>query len=755
MAGRERGVSLDVTPNAKNFWRDLDAQLKPGAKGAGDSVARTLAKTIGAAGPRAAREFARQFKATLTAELKGYRPVVNVGVDTRAAKAEILSLKKDVSGLDGHRIDIRADADTAAAMAKLAALKKEVDGLDGKQVKVNASADTAGASSGLLQTVALWTAAASAAVPVTAVLGAGVLSLAGGLGAAGLGFGGLAAVAVPALTRIKNSLDAQSKAQKNSAAAAVAAQTQASAEASAQAGLAAAVREAAQAHQQALDQVRSSEQQLTSAQQSALDAQRALTAARRDAARALADMSNSATDARLAERQATFDLADAQTHYNAVAGNPASSRDQVARAKLALDQARQELKERHLATQRAIADEKVAQKAGVEGSDAVRTAREQLKAANQQVAGSELALARAQQNVGRVDQQNADRIASARRALNDTMARGALAQDKINASTVALSAPAQALARHWKALTSEYTRWNKALEPAVLPLFTKGVDLARRALPQLTPLVRGAAGAVSGLLGDVAKAATSPFWKRLAGNLTRLAPTAITSLGHTAGNLGTGLAGIFSAFLPSAPIVLRFIERISAKFAEWGKNLGSSKQFADFMAYVKANAPTLISDVVEIAKAIGNIIKALAAFGPDVLAGVGLLAKLVAGMDPHTVQAIAVALVSVAAAQKAIKVGTGIKDSVTAAKDLASSAKKAAGKIHDLGLAQKGLAGVKALRDAGGAALTAAKNVGKLAGSYLLVGARPPSRRPGPSRSRPRRSRWPPRRRCGWPSSGC
>ncbi|MCW2920031.1 MAG: hypothetical protein JWN52_8099, partial [Actinomycetia bacterium] len=479
-----------------------------------------------------------------------------------AAAESTKALKRSLEELN-KRVNVGVDADTGKARAELAAAKAEADRLDGKKADVKVNAD-AGAAMAAIQSVGM-ALAGLAAIPVGATLGAGVLALVPSFAAAGIGAAGLAAVAVPAISDIKAALQAQTQAQAHSGAAAVASQSKALAMAGAQQQVASAVRQAAYAHVQALQQVQQAEQSLTQAQQGAVQAQRDLVQARKDAAKQLQDQANNSADAQLAERQATFDLTDAQTNYNKVASNPASTKDQIARAKLVLDQARQNLKERHLATERAIADEKAGAKAGVEGSDAVRQARLKLAQANQQVANAEKSLAQARAGVARADRQSADAVASARRGLTAASLQGAGASNALNAAMAKLSPSARNLMGHWTGLKGAFDSWRKSMEPTVLPIFGRALDMLKGQIPSLTPIVKGAAGAVNGLVTDLGKNAKSPFWSQFKKNLTALVPTALTGFGKTAGNVATGLAGVINAFLPYAPSLLDWIVKISGK----------------------------------------------------------------------------------------------------------------------------------------------------------------------------------------------
>lgn len=198
MAGTEGGVSLDVTPNAKDFWKQLDAQLKPGAKNAGDSVGKVLTKAIADAGGPAAKRFALKFKTSLRAELKAFKPTVNVDLDSGKALAQIAEIDDRLKGLEEVHIDVGVD--TSETMARLAALEAEIDRLKAKTDKPGGGGkDKGGFLGGIAKDASLAriaiVALGPAAIPVLGAVAAAAFPIAGALGAAGIAAGAFGIVA--------------------------------------------------------------------------------------------------------------------------------------------------------------------------------------------------------------------------------------------------------------------------------------------------------------------------------------------------------------------------------------------------------------------------------------------------------------------------------------------------------------------------------------------------------------------------------
>ena len=525
---------------------------------------------------------------------------LQVNADISRALLEIHRLRAALPG--NHHFNIFAN--TSQAQQMLHMLMSQMQG-------VGSSASGAAPQVGGLAAALSSSGVGTAALAAAAILATpAILGLAAAAVAAGAGVGAMALVAVPAIGEISEALQAQKQAQANATQQAVASQAREMAIAGARRGLAAAVRNASYQHEQALEGVRDAEDRLAQTQRSALQAQQAINAAREDARRSLQDMANQVADARLAVRQSTLDLADSQNQYNKTLADPSASDADKARAKLRVDQARQNLKEQRLMLQRLVKDEAAARKAGVDGSDQVTQARERLRQANQQVAQSEQALAKARQNVARVDRQSADAVTSARSALTSATMQGAAANSQLNQAMSALSPSALKLMNDWKGLQSAFDTWRKALEPTVLPLFSQGIEILKGQLPSLTPLVKNAAGAFSDVIGEVAKAANSPAFAQFKNQLATAAGPAIRGFGKVAITLATGIGQIIQPFLPLMPQIMSFFDKLASGLMT-GLVTAANAIASVTGPLLDALGPTIQTLFVQVGNIVGQLFKTL------------------------------------------------------------------------------------------------------------------------------------------------
>ncbi|MFH8799681.1 hypothetical protein ACH4F6_08815 [Streptomyces sp. NPDC017936] len=608
---------------------------------------------------------------------------IGIDVDAGTATAAMARLQERLERLSASSANVQVRIDTAAAAAQLAAMQAQVNSLDGQTADVDVDADTRPAIQGFsaLTTAAL--AFGPAILPVLPVVAAGLGAIAAAGVAAAAGIGGIALVAVPAFKQIGTVLQAQ-KAAQDAAAQSTAAGGQAAAQAasrslqlaSAQQAVASAERngarqvaqaqaqvtqarraaaqvaaQASQRAQQAARAVEDAEDALSDAQKAAARAQRDLTDARRTAAQELQDLNNRLTDSVLSQRDAELSLTEATRERDAVLSSATSTELDKQRAILAYDQAVQRLKEQTTETARLKKETAAANKAGVEGSKTVRTAQEQLAAAQEAVADKAQALRDAQADQARQQIESAQAIADAQQRIVDAQANVGVAQEQAAEQAASAArqlqqaqlsaaggtdAAAQAQAKYrqelakltpaarttmtaYTNLRGAFSAWSRSLQPQVMPIFTRALDGMRRALPGLTPLVTGAADAISGLQDRASQGFKSPWWKTFKKDLDTSVKPAITGLGVAFGNIFKGIIGVIGAFLPHMNGISGGLQDVTKRFADWGTSLRGSDRFERFLSYAAEMGPRVWKTFKDVAGAALDIATALAPVGAVVM----------------------------------------------------------------------------------------------------------------------------------------
>jgi hypothetical protein len=470
--------------------------------------------------------------------------------------------------------------------------------------------------------------------------------------------------------------------------------------------------------------VQHAEQSLADAQRQSTQAQADLTQARADAARQLADLNDQLERGKLDERDATLRVKEAQEELNRTQLEYDAGRAtdlQMERAQLAYDQSVEAAKQQKKDNAQLQKDAEAARKAGVEGNDAVKQATDRVAAAQRNVQDQTQAVADAQRNVqdqaeavadaqraaARAQVESAQTVADAQRALSDAVTSAANTQvqaaesiasaergiesarlssiDTTRKAATKADAYREALAKLTpeqrdlfdsiagpKGLTAAFKAWSKELQPDVLPLFTRGVDGAKNSLPGLSPLVKTAADAVGELMDRASASLKSPFWQGFKDDIAANAKPAIIGLGVAFGNVLKGMAGIVDAFLPHMDGISATMQRITGRFANWGKNLKGSPEFEQFLQYVKDTSPAvaeflgkLLTAALDVAQALSPLSETMyAVFGP-VLDGLAWLATNAPGVV-QTLWGLYVVHKAIALGMSAFGVAMGIYNTAVA-----------------------------------------------------------------------------------------
>lgn len=625
---------------------------------------------------------------------------IGIDIDAATALARITEIQARLARLSSENPNVGVRVDTAAAAAQLAAFQAQVNRLDGQNARVDVDTTGAVGSMNNLVFAAIALGPAILPVLPVIAAGLGAVAAAATAAGAGIGAIALVAVPAfkqigTVLQAQKAAQDASTNATYKGAQAssqgaskalqmAGAQQALATAErngaqqiASAQQqvkqakqGVADAIVQAGQRTKQAEQQVEQAEASLAQAQKDATQAQKDLVSARQAASRQLQDMNSQLVDSQLAERDAALQVQEARQNLNSVnASGSKATALQRAQAQLQYDQALQNLKEQQVATKRQATDTAAANKAGVKGSQTYTSAQDKLTSAQQNVAAQTKALKDAQDNQAQTAVQNArsiadsqqkvadaergvataqqnaaDSIASAQRQIasaSQSAAGGvdqaAVAQAKYQDALAKLTPSARDTLTAFIDLRTAFGNWSKALQPAVMPLFTRALVSLKNTLPSLTLFVTEAADAI-GILQDKASASVkTPFWQGFKKDLQGSVKPAIVGLGVTFGNIIKGMAGIVDAFLPHMGSISDTLQRITGKFAKWATGLKGSPEFEDFLSYSAEKGPLLANTLGKIAGAFIDVGQALSPLtGPllKLLGGTATAISIIADKAP-------------------------------------------------------------------------------------------------------------------------
>ncbi|MFE3578707.1 hypothetical protein [Streptomyces vinaceus] len=539
---------------------------------------------------------------TLSGELASMDTVIDIDGDTSGlrratadAQASVDQFTRDANGrlrdLNGRFVASGEQASTSLGRGDR----------DARRFRISLAG--LGSAIGSLGPAAMMTgkigAGLGAAIPIAAGL---VATLQGIAPAAGIG-----ATAVfmlgQAVGAVKLGTSGIGEAITASGKAAAAAASTAKATASAQQTLSDAVKSAARANEQAVRRVQDAERGLTDAQRTARAAQLALNDARQQGARDLEDLNNQLASAELDQRDAVLEVADAQAEL--AKARAAGDFMGIERAQLAYERAVQRLKEQTTQTARLREETAAANKAGVEGTDAVRQAQERITDTQRTLADRERDVADARQEAARTAADGIEQIRRAQQALAEAGAGGA---DPF-AEAMAKLAPA---AREFvQAVLALKPAW-EALRLDVQQTFMRGLadELTRTAGSVLPVLRRGlvdSAGALNLMGRGVLAAARDLADSGVLGQAMASASAGLRNLSRAPGQVVTGLGQVAAA---AGPVFARLtdaaggaLDRLAVKMADSFESGGMQRAIDQ--------AISLIGDLADVVGNVGSIIGSL------------------------------------------------------------------------------------------------------------------------------------------------
>ncbi|MFI7148422.1 hypothetical protein ACIBO2_26215 [Nonomuraea sp. NPDC050022] len=408
------------------------------------------------------------------------------------------------------------------------------------------------------------------------------------------------------------------------------------------------------------------EQRLKQAQMDRKQAQEDLTRAVEDGRRALQDQNFELERSVLSQKDAALAVREAEARLAELQSKGDASELELERAMLSVEQAHERAREQEVKTQRTKKDTAEANKAGVKGTEEYQRGLDHLREAEAKV------------------KQASDQLKMAHLQQQAAMSSGGGGVAKVKDAFADLSAQEKILAKDIKAFKDEYVAWQRALEPDTFKVVAQGLDLMRLGLKEASPLARSASSALLTLGKDAETALRGPVWKDFLFDVNTQIPGALVGLGHSFINVTTGVAGVIDAFLPFTPVVVGGIEKASAAFAKWGGELGSSNEFKDFIEWTKANAPDVWQTIKDIAAALVHVGEAVAPLGVGAFSGLGLLAKIIAGMSPEQIRAVALAILAVKTAQAGLQVAQFWGDLIGKLDGLGGAADRTKGKLGGL-----------------------------------------------------------------------
>ena len=273
----------------------------------------------------------------------------------------------------------------------------------------------------------------------------------------------------------------------------------------------------------------------------------------------------------------------------------------------------------------------------------------------------------------------------------------ALQQEK--AAFAGLSPPVKTLAvelgrtqKMWKAFTD-------AAAPGVVGVISQGLGLLPKILASMKPFLVPVETALHGIITQLNTGLSSSGFKSFIDLLAKNTGPAITKIATAIGNVVVGIGGILKAFMPTSQVMLTGIDKITAKFREWGTTLSSGTGFQSLMTTFREETPQAVAILKNLGMVIVNVGKAmfgLSSFSNSkallslLLPLSGVMASLSRNTDLVRVAMYALAAVKIGQqfswvrdAWKGIVLFAGATEGATVAETIAAAATRAWGLAMD------------------------------------------------------------------------
>jgi hypothetical protein len=171
------------------------------------------------------------------------------------------------------------------------------------------------------------------------------------------------------------------------------------------------------------------------------------------------------------------------------------------------------------------------------------------------------------------------------------------------------------------------------LSAALLKPLTDTMLLLAKVIPTLTPIIKSVSRVFDGLVQQMGKVVKSPGFKGFVDTFAHQLGPDLRAFATIAGNFFVGLGGLFSTLNDTlSKGVLKGLENISKRFADFGRTAGENKGLKSFVNYVKQNMPAVGRLITGTFGLLASAISSLAPAGTvvvEALAGiVGQIQKL-------------------------------------------------------------------------------------------------------------------------------
>ena len=186
--------------------------------------------------------------------------------------------------------------------------------------------------------------------------------------------------------------------------------------------------------------------------------------------------------------------------------------------------------------------------------------------------------------------------------------------DGLSSSQLKAVKSLESFKKFWRSFTKQF-------QNPVFDIFAKSLSALQNVLKQSQPAIMGTSKAIDGLMSSLNASLKTDDVKAFFNWIGKSAGPAVTAFGKTAGNVLRGIMNIFVAFNPLAQKMQIGLEGMTKSFADWTSGLSKSDKFQTFISYVETNGPKLLKIVGNISSGLVGMFSAFAPTSADMLTG--------------------------------------------------------------------------------------------------------------------------------------
>lgn len=193
------------------------------------------------------------------------------------------------------------------------------------------------------------------------------------------------------------------------------------------------------------------------------------------------------------------------------------------------------------------------------------------------------------------------------------------AQQKLKEIYAGMSAAQRGAVTDLQNFTSWWGKFTASFDTPVFKVFGEGLKLIQNTMTAMQPAIMAVGNALGGFLEKVNSSFDTTTAQNFFNYINSTAGGSFSAVMTSAGNIMVGFMGILQAFAPLSAQFNNGMISMTQSFAQWGQSLASSQGFQNFVSFVQANTPVVLSLIRNLWSFLVQLVTALAPLGAVVL----------------------------------------------------------------------------------------------------------------------------------------